>query len=124
MADTTIQQQRVGRAGEMVLAILGGVCGIIGGLLAVGLGGAQDAVGDQSMNVGSLGWAAIGFSTLAIVAAFFASSRSKLAGWMLIVSAVGGLISISFFYILSFILILIAGLMCLLRGRKKATTTQ
>ncbi len=102
----------------MVLAILGGVFGIIGGLFAIGVGGVQGAVGDQSMNVGSLGWAAIGFSTLAVIAAFFADSRSKLTGWLLIIAAFGGLISISFFYILPFILIIIAGLMCLLRGRQ------
>lgn len=106
-----VPARRVGRAGEMTLAILGGVFGIIGGIIAVGVGGAQHAVGDQSMNVGGLGWAAVGFSTLAIVAAFFASSRSKLAGWMLLIAAIGGLISVSFFYILPFILLAIAGLM-------------
>lgn len=41
------------------------------------------------MNVGGLGWAAI-----------------------------GGLISVSIFFLLPFLLFLIAGLMCLLRGRK------
>lgn len=118
--DHAAHTHKVGRGGEVTLAILGGVFGIIGGLIAVAVGGAQGAVGDTSMNVGGLGWGAVGFSALAIVASFFAGSRSKLAGWMLVVSAVGGLICISFFYILPFILLLIAGLMCLLRGRKAA----
>ncbi len=115
----TTEAAKVGRAGEITLAILGGVFGIIGGLFAVGVGGLQQTgSGATQMNVGGLGWSAIAFSALAIVAAFFVRSRSKLAGWLLIISAVGGLISISFFYILPFILLLIAGLMSLLRGRK------
>lgn len=116
MAEKRLAQ--VSRAGETVLTILGGVFGIIGGLMAVIIGGAQTALEDQSMNVGVLGWAAIGFSALALVALFFISSRTKLAGWLILLSAVGGLVSISFFYVLPFILLLIAGLMCLLRGRK------
>lgn len=117
------QAHKVGRAGEITLAILGGVFGLFGGLFALGVGGLQQtgsgAAGGTDITV--LGWSAIGFSALALVAAVLVSSRSKLAGWLLLVSAIGGLIAISFFYILPFILLLIAGLMCLLRGRKRPT---
>lgn len=112
------KQQPVSRTGEMVLAILGGVFGIFGGLFAVFIGSLQTVGEGEGMNVGILGWSAIAFSVLAIVSAFYANSRAKLAGWLLVVAAIGGLVSISFFFILPFILIIIAGLMCLLRGRQ------
>ena len=117
----TQQKGKLGRVGEVTLSILGGVFGVLGGLFAVMFGGVQSAVGGaaNSSNVGVNGWFAILFATLALVAIFYISSKPKVAGWMLVVSAIGGLISISFFYVLSFILLLIAGIMCLTRGRDK-----
>lgn len=117
-----IVSQKVSRVGEMVLAITGGIFGIIFGIVALGVGGLQSAVHSGGTNVAINGGVSILFSALALVAAFFVSSKSKLAGWLLIISAVGGVISISAFYILPFILLLIAGLMCLFRGRAKTKT--
>ncbi len=118
--NTVVASQPVSRVGEMVLAIVGGIFGIIGGIIALAVGGVQSATHTSGTNVAVNGGVAIAFSALALVAAFFVVSRSKLAGWLLLISAVGGLIAISAFYILPFILLLIAGLMCLLRGRKQA----
>ena len=65
-----------------------------------------------------LGYAAILFSALAIVAIFFIKTKPKLAGLMLIISAVVNLlISISIGYIFSFILLVVAGVMCLLNKK-------
>ena len=122
MAEALSEEQKVGRVGEMVLAIIGGVFGIIAGVFGLFVGGIQSAVHSGGSNVAINGGFAIGFSALAIVAAFFVWSKSKLAGWMLVVSAIGGLISVSAYYILPFILLIIAGLMCLLRGRKQKKT--
>lgn len=118
VSNSVVASPKVSRVGEMVLAIVGGIFGIIFGIVALGLGGVQSALHASGSNVAINGTIAILFSTLAIVMAFFVSSRPKLAGWLLLLAAVGGLVSISAFYILSFILILIAGLMSLLRGRK------
>lgn len=115
--DSVSSSAKVSRVGEMVLAIIGGIFGILGGIIALGIGGAQSALHTGGTNVAINGMIAILFSALALVAAFFVSSRTKLAGWLLVISAIGGLIAISAFYILSFILLLIAGLMCLLRAR-------
>jgi hypothetical protein len=115
-----IASEKVGRVGEMVLAIIGGIFGIIGGIIALAVGGAQHAVHAGGTNVAINGSIAIAFSALALVAAFFVSSKSKLAGWLLLISAVGGTIAVSAFFILPCILLLIAGLMCLLRDRSKA----
>jgi hypothetical protein len=117
--NTVSTHQSVSRVGEMVLAIIGGIFGLIGGISALAIGGMATALksdGGAGVTIG--GGSAIAFSALALVAAFFVSSKSKLAGWLLLAGAFGGIISISAFYILPFILLLIAGLMCLLRGRK------
>jgi hypothetical protein len=42
-------------------------------------------------------------------------SKTKLGGGFMIISAVGGLISISFAYALSFVLLIIAGLMAVIK---------
>lgn len=115
-------KNKIGRGGEIALGITGGIFGVLAGLFAVFFGGMQTVVdGASEGNVGGNGWSAILFASLAIVAVFFVSSKPKLAGWMLIVSAVGGLISVSLFYVLPFILLIIAGIMSLTRGRVKKT---
>jgi hypothetical protein len=112
-------KMRVSRVAELTLGIIGGIFGMLGALFAIGFGGIQSAVGSSaSQNVAVNGWSALLFSTVAIVAVFFIASKPKLSGWLLVVAAVGGLISISLFFVLPFILLIIAGLMTLLRGRK------
>lgn len=121
MAEAHVQTARVGRGGEIALAIIGGIFGLGGALFAVSVGAVDESINAETATsyatVG--GWAAMGFSVLAIVSAFFVKSKTKVAGWLLLVSAIGGLVAISFFYIIPFILLLIAGLMSLLRGRTK-----
>lgn len=103
------------RGAEIALTISGGIFGIIGALFALAVGGIQSAVGDSSGNISNHGWFALLFSTLALVSLYYMSKNPKLAGKLLLVSAFGGLISISFFFVLPFILLLIAGIMCLKR---------
>lgn len=111
---------KVSRVGEMVLAIIGGIFGLISGIMGLAVGGAQKALGAGGTNVAVNGTVAILFSILALVAAFYVSSKSRMAGWMLVVSAIGGIVAVSAFYILPGILLMIAGLMCLFRGRSRA----
>lgn len=58
-------------------------------------------------------WWPISFATLTLISIFFVNKKPEIAGWMLIFSAVGGLISVSPYYILAFLLVFIAGIMCL-----------
>ncbi|MDP9212107.1 MAG: DUF4064 domain-containing protein [bacterium] len=120
MAEAQAQTARIGRGGEIALAIIGGVFGLGGALFAITVGAVDESLNAETATSTATvgGWAAMGFSALAIVSAFFVKSRAKVAGWLLLVSAIGGLVSISFFYIIPFILLLIAGLMALLRGRR------
>ncbi|HEY8804956.1 MAG TPA: DUF4064 domain-containing protein [Clostridium sp.] len=103
------------RIAVFVLGLIGGIFGIISGLMAIMMGGVGKAVGSGSQGLGSLGFFAILFSVLAIVSACMINHKPKLFGWLLIVSAVGGTISVSFFYILSGLLILIAGIIALVK---------
>ncbi len=104
------------RTTEFVLGLLGGIFGFFGAIFALFIGyvgTAFEASGASTLV--SLGWGAILFSILGIVGAAFVKNKTKLSGWLMLISAIGGIISISFYYLLSFVLLLIAGLMALLK---------
>ena len=100
------------RTTEFVLGLIGGIFGFIGAIIALAIGGLGNAFGAEGAStISSLGWLAIVFSILGIVGCVVVRSKSKLGGVFMLISAIGGLISISFFYALSFVLLLLAGLM-------------
>lgn len=108
------------RTAEFVLGLLGGIFGFFGaflGLIVGGIGSAFKASGASTISY--LAGFAIIFSIIGIVGAALVKSKPKLGGWFMIVSAVGGLICISLFYLLPFVLLLIGGLMALIRKEKK-----
>lgn len=97
---------------EFVLGLLGGIFGFFGSLMALMFGGIGGAFGAEGAStISTLGWFALLFSVLAFVGSVVVKHKAKLGGAFMLISAIGGLISISFFYALSFILLLIAGLM-------------
>lgn len=99
---------------ELVLGLLGGIFGFFGALFAISIGGLGAAFNlSGASDVVRLGFAAIVFSILGIVGAVLVKSKTRIAGWLMIVSAFGGLISISLAFLLSFILLLIGGIMAL-----------
>lgn len=112
------------RTVEFILGLIGGILGFLAamaalalGALAGGLGAAIDS--EEAMQSGAfvitLGFAAIVFSIIGIIGAALVKSKPKVSGVLMLVSAFGGLFSISMFYSLSFILLLIAGLMAILK---------
>jgi hypothetical protein len=102
------------RTVELVLGLLGGIFGFFGALFAIGIGGLAGAFGASgASDVIGLGFAAIIFSIIGIVGAVSVKSKTKTAGWLMIISAFGGLISISMAFLLPFILLLIGGIMAL-----------
>lgn len=108
------------RTAEFVLGLIGGIFGFIGAIIALTVGGLGGAFGAEgALTITTLGWFAMLFSVIGIVGASLVNSWTIGAGIFMLVSAVGGLICISFFYILPFILLVIAGLMALLRKEKK-----
>ncbi len=104
------------RTVEFVLGLLGGIFGFFGALLALAFGGIGGALGAEGAStVVGLGWVAILFAILAIVGAAIVKSKPKLGGGFMIVSSVGGLVCISFAWAISFVLLLIAGLMAVIK---------
>lgn len=100
------------RTTEFVLGLIGGIIGIFCSFIALAVGGLGGSFGlEGASTVVGLGWVAILFSILAIVGSVVVKSKPKLGGWFMIISAIGGLIGISAFFILPFVLIIIAGLM-------------
>lgn len=100
------------RTTEFVLGLIGGIFGFIGAILALFIGGVDAAFSESgTSDVIGLGWMGFLFSVLAIVGSVVVRSKAKVGGILLLVSAVGGLISISMFYLVSAIMIGIAGLM-------------
>ncbi len=104
---------------EFILGLLGGIFGFIGAILALFIGGVDAAFSDtgESQIIG-LGWAAIFLSILGIIGSIFVKGKPKVGGALMLISAVGGLISISLFYLLPFVLLFIGGLMGFFRKEK------
>jgi len=109
------------RTVEFVLGLIGGIFGFFGALIALMFGGIGSALGGEGAStIIGLGWLAILFSIIGIIGAALVKSKTKVGGWMMIISAVGGVISVSFAYALSFVLLIIAGLMAVIKkGDKK-----
>ncbi|MFD1066967.1 DUF4064 domain-containing protein [Oceanobacillus locisalsi] len=107
------------RTTEFVLGLIGGIIGFGAAILALMVGGIDAAFSESGTSeVTGLGWAAFLFSALAIVGSVVVKSKAKIGGILLLISAVGGLISISMFYLVSAVLIGIAGLMGVIKKDK------
>lgn len=100
------------RTTEFVLALLGGIFGIFGAIFSIMFGSLTQS------NVQFLGWSALVFSAVAIVSSVLVRIKPKIAGGLMLVSAIGGLVSISLFYVLPFILLIVGGLMAVLKKQK------
>ncbi|MBM7552112.1 DUF4064 domain-containing protein [Thalassobacillus pellis] len=109
------------RTAEFVLGLIGGIFGFIGAIMALFLGGLDAALNSTGTSeISGLGWMAFLFSILAVVGAVVVRNKAKAGGIMLIIAAVGGLISISMFYLIPAVLIGIAGIMGVVRKDKTA----
>lgn len=97
---------------EFILGLIGGIIGFLAGFVAIMIGslGSAYALTGASDIIG-LGFGAIIFSIIGIIGAAIVKSKTKIAGYLMIISAIGGLICISAAYVLSFILLIIAGIM-------------
>lgn len=104
------------RTAELLLGILGGIFGLLGAGFALfvgGLGGVFGMAGAKQ--IVTLGWLAIVASIIGLVGAGLVTSRTKLAGGLMLFAAILGLISISFGYLFATILLGIAGILALFR---------
>ncbi|WP_048000766.1 DUF4064 domain-containing protein [Lactiplantibacillus herbarum] len=98
------------RTAELVLGIIGGIFGMIAGIIAITIGGIGSALeASGSAGIGNLGIACIAVSALAIVLSALINRNHVLMGWLIILCGVLNVVFVSFFGILSGLLIVIAG---------------
>ncbi|SER71513.1 hypothetical protein [Salisediminibacterium halotolerans] len=102
------------RTTEMVLGILGGLIGFAGAFFALFMGEIDQATGGDNTLTG-LGMSAFLFSTLGVIGGILVKFKAKLAGWVMVISGVAILVSISLFGFIPALLLVPAGLMALLR---------
>ncbi|GAA0317495.1 DUF4064 domain-containing protein [Bacillus carboniphilus] len=107
------------RTTEFVLGLLGGIFGFFGAFFALFVGGIDAAFNEAGTSeLTGLGFGGIIFSILGIIGSVRVKSKPKQGGIIMLIAAIGGLISISLAFLLSFILLLIAGLMGVFRKDK------
>lgn len=110
------KEVRISRIAETILGVLGGVFGLGGALFALTVGGLGGAFGmEEASEVTSLGFLAIFFSILGIVGGATASRNSKVAGILMLVAGIGGLVAISLGYIVAAPLLIVGGILSLVR---------
>lgn len=111
-----LQREEDKRTKEFVFGLIGGIFGIIAGITALFVGGIGVVFGLSDAGlVGSLGISAILFSILGIIGAIVVQKNGKIGGLLMTAAAIGGAISISAFYILPGILLIIPGIMGLIK---------
>lgn len=103
----------------LILGILGGIAGLFGAIFAFGVGGVGTALGEEAQSLVGNGIAALIFSLLGIVGGAMAMAKSKAAGIMMLIAAVGGLIAVFVGYIVAFPLLLIGGILSLVAAKQK-----
>lgn len=102
---------------EFILGLLGGIFGFIPSILALGIGSLVAGLGGD-INIAGLGLLAILASIMGIIGAAISERNYRIGGGLMIISAILGLIGVSFFYLLSAILLFIGGILTLIKKSK------
>ncbi|MDP2932781.1 MAG: DUF4064 domain-containing protein [bacterium] len=118
----------MGRTGEMILGIVGGIFGLIGAFMALAavsvVGGLSKAfqnstdaaaTGTQMSGLSGQVWFAVLAAVVGLAGAVIVKSNAKRGGWLMIISAVVGSLAAGFFYVLGGLCLLIAGILALAR---------
>ncbi|KXG10682.1 hypothetical protein AT864_01273 [Anoxybacillus sp. P3H1B] len=108
------------RTMEMVLGIIGALIGFIGAFFALFIGSVDSAFNGSS-ELNGLGASAFLFSATGLIGAVVVKFKAKLGGWIMLISGVAILISISLFGIVPLLFFGISGLMGILRKDKSKT---
>lgn len=93
-----------------IIALIAGIFGLIGSVVMLFISAFATGLVDQALG-------GLVFSTLAIIAAIISAKKQKAGGIMMIISAIGGFFTVSVFYIVSAILLIIAGIMSLRKSK-------
>jgi len=104
----------------LILGIVGGIAGMCGAAFALFVGGVDAAFSASgTSSVVSLGVIAIFFSLLGLIGGGLALSKPKVAGVMMLISAIGGVISISWGYAVALPILLAGGIFALIGKKEK-----
>ncbi|UOQ92092.1 DUF4064 domain-containing protein [Halobacillus shinanisalinarum] len=107
------------RNGEFILGLIGGIIGLFSACFALLIGAFDLSINEVRTSVISgLGWAAFLFSISGIVGSVLVKSKTKVGTIIMISAALGGLVSIAWFYVIPAVLLLIAGIMGIVRKEK------
>lgn len=109
------------RTTEFVLGLIGGIFGFGGAFFAIFFGAVDEAVNGSS-DVSSLGWSALLASIVAIIGSIVVKFKARVGGAMMLISAIWGVISVSLFYVLPGLLLLIAGLLSFRKPKEEKVT--
>ena len=106
------------RIAALVIGMIAAVLGVFAALLALSVGGLGRAFGAEGGDqVVSLGWSSLIFVFLGFVGSGLALAKPKLSGAILLVSAIGFIISLSWFAVISGPLFLMASLFAFMGKR-------
>ena len=113
--DSTTKNPHLGTL-AFFLGLFGGIIGVIAASFSISGGnGGLLGLSGASM-IMALGISAILFSVLGIVGGTRVKKDPKIAGYYMIIAAIGGLFCLSLNFILPFILLLIAGIVAIVYG--------
>ncbi|MDZ7370213.1 MAG: hypothetical protein ONB12_03480 [candidate division KSB1 bacterium] len=105
------------RTTEMILGIIGALIGFGGAFFALFMG-TLDSAFNGSSELNGLGAGAFIFSATGFIGAIVVKFKAKLGGWIMLISGIAILISISLFGVIPLLFLGGAGLMGILRKDK------
>lgn len=110
------------RVAAIIIGVIGSFTGFIAGVLALTVGGIATAFGaEDSGLVVNLSLGAIAASVVGLTGAALAAAKPRLSAALMMVSSVAGVISISAFYVLPAILLVIASILAFIgRGERSS----
>lgn len=94
---------------EFVLGLLGGIFGFGGAILSILFGVVDGAVSGGTSEVETLGWSALLASAVALVGSIVVKFKARIGGTIMLIAGIWGIFSISLFYALPGLLLLLAG---------------
>ena len=106
----------------MILGIIGALIGFGGAFFALFMGSIDSAFNGSS-ELNGLGASAFLFSATGLIGAIVVKFKAKLGGWIMLISGIAILISISLFGVVPLLFLGSAGLMGILRKNKDQSTT-
>ena len=112
------------RIAALVIGITAAVLGLVAVFLAFGLGGIGRAVGAENTQLAiRAGWSSLVFDLLGFLGAGLALAKPKIAGALLLVTAVGFTLSLGWIAIVSGPLFLMAGLFAVMGSGRRPEPT-